>query len=85
MKTEKELKRLFIKALDSEDGHYFDKGECWYCGFNDGIKMTLLYILGEGEIYQTVEGGSKRIASRSKKDYIEYYSKFKNETSSIYE
>jgi hypothetical protein len=81
MRTEKEIKRLFIKAVDSEDGHFYDADECWYCGYNDGIKATLLWFLGEGELYQKYKDGSKRMTGKRKKGYVEYYRQFKDEKS----
>lgn len=77
MRTTKEIKKLFIETVDSEDGHFYDADECWYCGYNDGIKTALLWFLGEAELYQEVRDGSKRITGKRGKSYTDYYREFK--------
>ena len=81
MRTEKEIKKIFRDAVDSEDGHFYDSDECWYCGYIEGIKASMLYFLGEVELQQKIENGSKIMESIKKdkgKSSIDYYREFSN-------
>lgn len=78
-RTEKEIKKLFVQAVDCEDGHFYDADECWYCGYITGIQATLLYFLGELEFFQKVENGSRRMrTAKRKKSNAEYYNEFRS-------
>ena len=78
IRTTKEIKKLFVQAVDCEDGHFYDSGECWYCGYIAGIEATLLYCLGELEFVQNMRDGSKRMGAIKKdKSITDYYLEFK--------
>ena len=60
---------MLVEARDSDDGHYYDRDECHYCGVVDGVQIALMWVLGEGELYQKKEDGT-RLGWRVSQDKI---------------
>ena len=74
-KVTKQIEQMIVTAIDCEDGHYYDKGEFYYCGKIDGIKFALLWVLGLAEITKEKENGSNRLRVRTFIDEIQFYRK----------
>lgn len=52
MKTQQEIEHMIINAVECDDGHYYDRDECHYCGMIDGIQIALLWVLGATDLYR---------------------------------
>ena len=76
-KTIKQIEQMIITAMDCDDGHYYDRDECWYCGKIDGIKFALLWVLGLAELTKVNENGSNRLKVKTFTDETEFYRRHK--------
>ena len=61
MKTKQEIVKMIKDVQQCDDGHYYDRGECHYCGVVDGIQIALMWVLGEAELGQKHEDGATRL------------------------
>lgn len=77
MKTQDEVKKIFCEAVESEDGHFYDADECWYCGYISGVQISMLWFLGLADIYQINEDGSRRLKGKRKVNTHEYFRELK--------
>lgn len=76
MKTQQEIEQMIINAIECDDGHFYDRSECHYCGIIDGIQIALMWVLGAADLYRESKDDGSRDTLRShlsSEDTIKFY------------
>lgn len=72
MRTLQEIERMIINAHECDDGHYYDRSECHYCGMIDGIEIALMWVIGATDLYKepNTDGGKDLLRSHLTTDTV---------------